>query len=145
MRTALLKFDIEEYPLFKTDIPASNEYRLKREFYNFYLNQLFTPIFGRGMQELDDLKLDIFKLIIPNTKLKSICDFIEKSGLGIHKDFILFLIAKIEQVYVGEVKFYDSPEQEEKVKNFPHEVKKLHQVLKMAEHTSFKNDKKTNP
>lgn len=142
MRTDLPKFDIQEYRLFKTDIRANDDYWQKRDANNFYLNQFFTPVFRRGVQEFDDLKLDIFKIIIPSAKLKSVCDFIENSGLEIHKDFILFLIAKIEQIYVGEVEFYDRPEQKEIIKNFPNEVKKLHQVLKMAEHKSFKYDEK---
>lgn len=142
MRTDLPKFDLEECNLFKTDIPPSDEDWKRRNYYNICLNQFFTPIFRGKIQELDDLKLDIFKIVIQNTKLKSICDFIERSGLKDHKDFILFLIAKIEQVYVRDVEFYDRPEQREIIKKFPNEVKKLHQVLKIAEHKPYKENLK---
>jgi hypothetical protein len=139
MRTDLPKFELEEYQLFKTNIPASNEYFISRDSYNFYLNQFFTPIFKGRVQQLDDLKLDIFKLVIPKERLQSICDFIEKSDLKDHKDFILFLIAKIEQVYVRDVEFYDRPEQRKIIKEFPNEVKKLHEVLKIAERKPYKD------
>ncbi len=139
MRTDLPKFDLEEYQLFKTDIPASDEYFIKQDSYNFYLNQFFTPIFRGKMQNLDDFEIDIYKLIIPKTRLKNICDFIENIGLVKHKDFILFLIAKIEQIYVQDVEYYDRPEQRDIIKNFPAEVKKLHRVLKIAEHKPQQN------
>jgi hypothetical protein len=143
MRTDWPKFELEEYQLFKTDIPATNEYFIRRDSYNFYLNQFFSPVFKGSVHQLDDLELDIFKLVIPKEKLKCICDFIEKSDLKNHKDFILFLIAKIEQVYIRDVEFYDRPEQREIIKKFPDEVKKLHQVLKFAEHKSYKDTLKT--
>ncbi len=133
MRTDLPKFELEKYKLFKTDIPASDEQLSRRNLYNVLLNEFFAPIFKIGMRELDDLEIDIFTLVIPKEKLKKICDFIQVCGLENHKDFVLFLIAKIEQIYVRDVEFYDRPEQRKIIKEFPNEVKKLHQVLKISE------------
>ena len=93
------------------------------------------------MRELDNLKIDIFKLIIPKEKLNEICDFIKDSALESHKDFILFLIAKIEQVYVRDVEFYDRPDERKIIKEFPNEVKKLHKVLKLSENKTYEEDK----
>ncbi len=133
MRTDLPKFELEEFKLFKTDIPASDEQLSRRNLYNVFLNEFFTPIFKVGMRELDDLEIDIFKLVIPKERLKKICDFIQICGLENYKDFILFLIAKIEQIYVRDVEFYDRPEQRKIIKEFPNEVKKLHRILKISE------------
>jgi hypothetical protein len=139
MRTDWPKFELEEYQIFKAEKPPNDEDWTKRQYYNNCLNQFFTPIFIGKFKNSDDLKIDIYTLVIPKATLKNICDFIENIGLVKHKDFILFLIAKIEQVYVQDVEFYDRPEQRKILKEFPNEVKKLHQVLKFAEHKSYED------
>ncbi len=143
-RTDLPKFILKEYKLFQTDFPATNEWIAWKNNYDYYLNKIFSPIFQERIKHIDYLKIDKYRLILPEEKFNQINQFIEQYALQFHKDFVFYLIAKIEEIYVHDVEFYERPEQQKQIKNFPKEIEKLVNVLKWSE-SDYSNDSLPKP
>ena len=136
MRTDLQKFELAEHRIFKTpDPPISEDWIRRSNTYDYYLETFFRPVLARGLSEQGfPLRVDIFRLVLPKEQLANMLLFIEQSGLKEHEDFILYLIAKIEYIYVHDVEFYDQPEERKRIKQFPEEIDRLVKVLKFSEH-----------
>ncbi|MHB1179110.1 MAG: hypothetical protein ACYCZO_12360, partial [Daejeonella sp.] len=140
-RTDLPTFTLKEYSLFEHETPATDEWYKWRNSYDHYLTTFFTPIFKNRMLFGDTSSIDKYELVLPVEKFNEISKFIVETGLEAHKDFILYLIAKIEEVYIHDVEYYDRPEQRKQITNFPKEIEKLYTVLKRADHrTGIKPD-----
>jgi len=135
MRQDLPKFDLVTYPIFQAPTtPASDEWITWRNSYDYYLERFFRPVLSRGLSDQGfPMKVDQFKFVIPKIWLEEINGFIDEVGLGQHRDFILYLIAKIEYIYVHDIHYYDNREQWKRIRNFPAEIEKLITVLKHSE------------
>lgn len=132
-KSDLPTFVLKEYSLFEHTLPADDEWYKWRNNYDHYLSKFFTPIFKNRMPFGDTSSIDKYELVLTVEKFNDITQFINDMGLDLHKDFIFYLIAKIEEVYVHDVEYYDRPEQQKRLRNFPKEVDKLYNVLKWAD------------
>lgn len=131
--TDLPTFTLKEYSLFEHETPATDEWYKWRNSYDYYLATFFTPIFKNRMLFGDTTAIDKYDLVLSVEKFNEINEFILDIGLEAHKDFIFYLIAKIEEVYIHDVEYYDRPEQRKQISNFPKEIDKLYTVLKRAD------------
>lgn len=134
-RTDLPKFDLAEHRIFNSpELPVSDEWIRYRNTYDYYYKKFFAPVLSRTIGGSDGReKIDLFKLILPQNLLSEILQFIDKSGLKKHEDFILFLVAKIESIYIHDIEFYDNLEEQRNMKKFPGEVDNLVRALKLTE------------
>jgi len=82
---------------------------------------------------------------MPKTLFYEISNFINDFNLLEIRDYIFYLIAKIQKTYIKDIQFYERPEMVEQIKNLPAEVKKTINVIDKTIEKPFKNLKKYLP
>lgn len=143
----LPKFDLVTVEIFKSppEPPWDNWMKWKGE-YEHYLEKYFRPVFAnKPRYEGRQLDIDKTKIILPKEKLDAFKAFITVYKLTKHEDFLLFLLAKIEETYIDDIEYYDRPEQRERIKKFPGEIDKLIEALKLTESNPRKYDDHSHP
>ncbi len=134
-RTDLPKLILAEHKLFEIPLPVTIQSYSSRDRYENYLNKYFLSLFSNYfVEKANPLKIDIFKIVLEKDKLEKIRKFFLENGLKEHEDFILYIIAKIEGIYIQDIEFNEQKDQIKEIRNYPTEVKKLIEVLKLSEH-----------
>lgn len=124
--------DIDTLGLFKSpENPPFDEYIKRCNGYEGILNYYFRPVLAiKPMEKKYDLQLNtISNLVIPKDKIHLIDSIISDYNLQAHRDFIFFLVAKIQGVYIDEIEYYERPEQIEQIRNLPGQVNELYNLL----------------
>lgn len=146
-RTDLPKFELVSHHLFdpgQSRTPDSSW--AARQVYESWLNRYFRPVLAvRQLDQAFPLKIDYFTLVVPKDKLEKMRGFIREIGLFAHEDFVLYLIARIEDIYVRDIAYYDLPEVKTSIKQFPKEIDNLIKVLSYAEPSWSKERPKAAP
>ncbi len=140
MRTDLPKFSLKHYHLFEHEQPATDEWFKKMNNCNNCFSDFFSDIFKNRMPYGITSHIDKYDLVLPVEKFDAINSFITDSGLDSYRDFIFYLTAKIEELYIEDIEYEERPEQKKLIKNFPKEVNKLYDVLKRTERINDFND-----
>lgn len=98
------------------------------------LNKYFLEILcNNTVDKIDWISLDEIRFIIlPKVVLKAINAIISKHNLDSHRDFILFLVAKIQKEYISEIEFSETDDERIKVNKFPKELENLIVALEQA-------------
>ena len=138
VRSDFPRFNLVTVEIFKLpDARPWDEWINWKGKYEDYLEKFFRPVFANSpREETHPLSIEKCKLVLPVQKYNEFKSFIAEYNLAEHEDFILFLLATMESNYIKEVAPYDTPDEREKIKNFPKEVDILIRALK-AEKTDF--------
>jgi hypothetical protein len=92
----------------------------------------FLDMLGVINQGRPEKKLDYYffsNIILPKNIAEEIRSMIKDFDLVLFEDFMFFLIAKIQNEFVREVEYYQTKEQQEKIKKFPQECVDLVKVV----------------
>jgi hypothetical protein len=146
-----LPFDLVKVELFPFDWDnkSGRDAHLK-EFSKFrnLLNQYFynTLSYDPFEKQRKFLDFNFTVLIAPKETVEEIKQTINEYKLTKFNDFIFYLIAIIQKLYVDKIEYYQRKEPQNEIKKFPDEIKKLLRVIEKAgERDWHKELKNINP
>ncbi len=125
------KFNLVTRKLFKRPSrPPYDEWIKNTNRLQGLLNDYFREVFVYSqMDKLFFLDFDITLIIIPKEDLAKLEKTIKKSKLPEFQDFIIYLAAKIQKIFIKEIEHYESKEYQKQVKNIKDECDKIIRVV----------------
>ncbi|MDP3946543.1 MAG: hypothetical protein Q8Q51_11675 [Lutibacter sp.] len=126
--TKYSKLDIETVQLFEP-LDKSHYDSCVRVLNKYFIEILCNnPADNIVWISLDEIRF----IILPKAVLKAINVIITEHNLDSHRDFILFLVAKIQKEYISEIEFSETDDERIRVNKFPKELGNLIVALEQA-------------
>ncbi len=102
--------------------------------YEHWLNKYFYEVLTtNSFQKKHGLRLDKTHYHISEVTFQKITQLTIDFNIEEHSDFIFFLIASIQGMYLTDIKHHETPNEVKRVKNFPKEIQKLIKALELTE------------
>lgn len=80
-----------------------------------------------------------YSFLLPDEVIKEISNIVEKYKLKEYGDFIFLIIAKIQQLYVSEISYYQENEPQKELVKFPKETEELIKAIDDSRHYDKKS------
>jgi hypothetical protein len=138
---------IELFPFNWEDKNGRDKHLKKFSEFRNLLNKYFynTLAFYPYEKQRGFLDFNYTVLIAPKETIDEIENTIKEYKLSKFNDFVFYLIATIQKLYIDKIEYYQGKQQQKEIKKFPDEIKKLFRVIEKANerewHKELKNKK----
>lgn len=127
--------DFHKFSIFDYDPESRDENRLRflsqmeQAFLHFFKEVFEIKTYERGV----GYSFDLARIVLPKSKYDEIMGVIEKHGLFQIWELVFFIIAKAQDLYNDEIRFCESKEQRDKVRNIYKEVDKAIDLIERVD------------
>lgn len=115
--------------------PPYDDYIKFANNYEFLLNKYFADVLAyyQYEEETGRLKFEKTNFYLSENTFIDITKMISQFNLKDHSDFIFYLIAAIQHIYLEDIEYHERPEEIKRKKAFPKEVDTLIRILELSE------------
>jgi hypothetical protein len=133
----LPRFDLKKIELFPSDKEKEvgykkNETNKLDDLLNQYFYDALSVYYGEKVGGRIGFKY--YSFLIPAEIIEDISNIIEKYKLKEYGDFIFLIIAKIQQLYVSEISYYQEDQPQKELLKFPKETEELIKAIDDSGH-----------
>jgi hypothetical protein len=137
----LVKVDL--FPFNWDDNISGRDAHIKEfsEFRNLLNKYFYNTLAFNPLEKYRGLDFNFTVLIAPKETVNEIEKTIQEYNLCEFNDFIFYLIAIIQKLYVDKIEYYQRKEQQNEIKKFPDEIKQLLEIIEKNETSRLKEIK----